>query len=208
MKKFTAPFVFLIAFLILTFCVKNVPYVTFLDKTLELHIQSALSFIPLKYPVFADKTGYLIMIFSGLIAMSIYFIKNKNFINLGYFLSVPVVTYFINHFLKLIIQRPRPDLYLQISWIHPHSLSYTSRHTLITFCLFSIIIWFIYKKMSNKNLKYLGITFCIFWIFMTGLSRIWIGVHYPTDVIGACILGMVITTLYIEIFKKNNEKTL
>ena len=201
MNKKIIIFLLFAIFTALTFAVKFCLPLTNIDITIETFIQNHLSFIPLKYPVFADKTGYSIMIFSGLIISCIYFAKKREWLQITLVLSLPITAYLLNGIIKDIIQRQRPPLDLQISWIHPTSFSYISRHTFITFCLFGIIIYYLNTRCKNNFIKYTGITISILWILFTGLSRIWIGVHYPSDVLGACILGSLVLILYIELAK-------
>ena len=55
--------------------------------------------------------------------------------------------------------------------------------------------------MKNKILKITGIVFSVLWIILLGFSRIWLGVHNPTDVVGAYLLGSVLLILYIKLIK-------
>lgn len=194
--------ILLILFTALTCAVKFYANITSTDIIIEKTIQNTLSFIPLKYPVFADKIGYTIMITIGLLFGSLYFSINKKWKQIPLFLAVPLIAFLTNRIIiKNFIHRPRPDMDLQISWIHPDSFSYVSTHTFITFCIFGIIAYYLDKNCKNNIIKYIGIAVAIFWTILTGLSRIWIGVHYPSDILGACILGFVVVILYVELSK-------
>lgn len=201
MKKTISSIILIIIFTVLTVSVKFCTQLTLLDRTIEQKIQEIFAFIPIKYPVFADKTGYLIMLFSGLIAGTVYFAAKRNWKQILLFLSLPLFSYCLNVIIKNIIQRTRPDFDLQISWIHPSTFSYVSSHTLITFCLFGMIAYYFYKTCKTPFIKYTGIILSVLWISVTGLSRILIGVHYPTDILGACILGCIVLIFYTELSK-------
>lgn len=201
MRKIIILIVLLIFFTALTCAVKFYEPLTQLDISIEGNLQDLFKFIPVKYPVFADKIGYLIMLFSALILGSVYFLKYKAWKQLVMYLSIPVVAFCINYLLKHIIQRHRPDISLQISWVHPTSFSYVSTHTFITFCLFGLVAYYLYKKCANKLLKYAGLFICIIWILITGLCRVLIGVHYPSDVIGAILLGTILLLGLVELSK-------
>ena len=79
---------------------------------------------------------------------------------------------------------------------------YVSSHSLVTICLWGMVIYFINKHCKNQALKIAGILFSILWILFVGVSRVWLGVHHLTDVIGAYLLGLFLLSCYIKLFKK------
>ena len=85
--------------------------------------------------------------------------------------------------------------------INPDSFSFVSSHSLVTFCLWGMGVWYLYKYCKNKRCKIFGVIVAAFWILFVGLSRIWIGVHNPTDVLGAYILGLLLVSVYITATK-------
>lgn len=121
-------------------------------------------------------------------------------IDIVLFCSAPLVAYILNSILKLIIHRPRPDIDLQIA-VHPHSFSYVSNHTFITCSLWGLVIYYLVKYCSNKYIKYAGVTLSLLWMFFVGISRIWLGVHNPTDVIGGYLLAGILLYVYINMIK-------
>jgi undecaprenyl-diphosphatase len=102
----------------------------------------------------------------------------------------------LNCIIKLLVHRVRPPYQLQIGGIHPDSFSYVSSHSLIVFCLWGVVIYFINKYVENKKIKTILFSLSIFWILFVGFSRIWLGVHNPSDVIGAYILGLCLLSVY------------
>ena len=61
--------------------------------------------------------------------------------------------------------------------------------------------WYINKFCKYKKLKISLILIGISWIIFVGFSRIWLGVHNPTDVLGAYVLGSFLLYLYITFLK-------
>ena len=108
---------------------------------------------------------------------------------------------FINSIIKIIVQRPRPPIELQFEE-HMSSYSYVSRHTFLSACVWGIFIYIVLKYCKNRLIKSLVIVISILWIIFEGFSRIWMGVHYPTDVIGAFILSLVFIIFYIRLTQK------
>jgi len=103
--------------------------------------------------------------------------------------------------LKYAIARPRPD---QTLWLVPESgYSFPSGHSngsLILYMFLAILIgrWLILhaKPVSAMVLR---IVLAVLVVFI-GLSRIFLGVHYPTDIIGGWLLGSALLTLFLILY--------
>ena len=90
--------------------------------------------------------------------------------------------------IKNIIRRIRPTW----KWITQGGFSYPSGHTISSVLLYGTLILLVNKKISNVKLKrILTIMLCIM-IVLTGVSRIYFGVHYLSDVLGSILLGSII----------------
>ena len=112
-----------------------------------------------------------------------------------------VIVFFTSQIFKLIFRRPRPDgLYL----ISERGFSYPSGHAMVSFAFISFIIYLLYKYLNNKLAKIcISIALSII-ILLIGFSRIYLGVHYLTDVLGGYLLGICYLLLYIKIIKGRN----
>lgn len=177
------------------------PIIELWDRVFIMHLQEILKNIPLWIALLPDCKLYSIMIVLPLVIFGIWFLKRKEYKSIVYFYSIPLVTFLLNCIIKPLVHRARPPYEMQIA-IHPESFSYVSSHSLVTFCLWGIIIYFINKYCKNRVLRYAGIVFAIIWILFVGISRIWLGVHNPTDVIGAYLLGLALLSVYTKLFKK------
>lgn len=192
--------ILLILFILLTFAVCFVPSLTDFDIVIIKSVQSFLQNLPVWIPYSAGKAAYTVMIITPLVIGGGYFIIKKMYRNAIVFCSVPVVAYLLNTLIKMVIQRVRPPHYLHLA-NHPHSFSYVSRHTFVSTCLWGMVIYFTYKYIQNKILRNFIIILSVFWIIFAGFSRIWLGVHYPTDVLGAYILAGIILLICIKSIK-------
>lgn len=94
----------------------------------------------------------------------------------------------LNPLVKNIFQRSRPDESFRL--VEETSYSFPSGHSfasIVAFgCLIIIITLFIQSTFWRKSLSIL----CVAMIFLIGFSRIFLGVHYLTDVIGGFSLGL------------------
>lgn len=99
-----------------------------------------------------------------------------------------------NQLFKHIICRARPD---HLRLVVENGFSYPSGHSMISVFLYGTLMYILMKKTDNKKLKiFYAIVFPIF-IFLIGLSRVYVGVHYPSDVLGGFLLSISIIVLSI-----------
>lgn len=104
----------------------------------------------------------------------------------------------IANIIKIIIQAPRPYLVLEniVPLISKTGFSFPSGHA-TTYMALAIALYF-----SHKKVGYLFIFFAL----LIGLARIITGVHFPIDILGGYILGIMVACLinflYNKIYKK------
>lgn len=104
----------------------------------------------------------------------------------------------INTIIKFIVRRPRPSYKL----INITGYSFPSGHAMVTFAFYGLLAYFVYKYVNNKIIKYLLLTILIILTILIGISRVYLGVHYLSDVIS----GYLISTIYLTVFIKYIEK--
>lgn len=133
----------------------------------------------------------------GLTIIFLLVMKNKK-MSFSILLNLVIVT-FLNIFLKNIIQRPRPD---DFRLINETGYSFPSGHSMISMAYYGYLIYLIFKFVKNKKLKTFFITFLCILILTIGLSRIYLGVHYTSDVIAGFVLSVSYLIIYTSIIKK------
>lgn len=123
--------------------------------------------------------------------LSLIILKNKK-IGLCITLNLALST-LLNVLLKNIIQRPRPEGY---RLIEETGFSFPSGHSMVNTAFYGLLIYLIIKNVQNKKLKYaLSILISIL-ILAIGFSRIYLGVHYTSDVLA----GFLISVAYLIVF--------
>ena len=106
-----------------------------------------------------------------------------------------IFVFILNRILKFIIARPRPE---RLKLVFEDGYSFPSGHSMVAFGFYGFLIYLICKKIENKKIKYPLIVFLSLLILFIGISRVYLGVHYVTDVIG----GFIFTFLYLIVFVK------
>ena len=112
-----------------------------------------------------------------------------------------LITVLSNQLIKNIIARVRPD---HIRLIEQGGYSFPSGHAMISIALYGFIIYLLMTKSYNKYIKIIGIPLLVLLIIGIGCSRIYVGVHYPTDIIAGYSLALIILILGIHYKDKMN----
>lgn len=136
-----------------------------------------------------------IIIFSLLISVIIFFLgKRKQAI---FFALTILVSGAILYVLKEIIQRARPENSLiSESWN-----SFPSGHALISLVLAGFIIYYLASKIKSNNKKLIANIFLVILTLIIGFSRIYLNVHWFSDVLASWLLGLFILSGAIAIYK-------
>ena len=187
-------------FILFSVVINTYPTITLWDRALIALIQNLLKDVPACIPTAFDGMLYAIMIVIPLLFAFAYFIIKKKYFDIAFLGAVPLITYGFSSILKHFVERPRPPIELHIS-VHPDGFSYVSNHTIISFCLWGMVIYYLINYCENKILRNIGILIAIIWIILIGFSRAWLGVHNPTDVLAAYFLGVILLIIYIKIRK-------
>ena len=134
----------------------------------------------------------------GLTIILFIIIKNKK---IGLLIGINLVTITIlNQLFKFILQRPRPT---ENRIINENGYSFPSGHSMISMAFYGFLIYLIYKYVKNKKLKYISITLISILIIFIGISRIYLGVHYTSDILAGFLFS--ISYLIIFILIANNK---
>ena len=124
-------------------------------------------------------------------------IKNKK-IGLSIFSNLIIITV-LNQLLKRILQRPRPT---EFRIIEETGYSFPSGHSMVSMAFYGYLIYLIYKYVENKYVKWISIVLLSILICSIGISRIYLGVHYTSDVLGGFLVSISYLILFISTVNK------
>ncbi len=124
-------------------------------------------------------------------------IKNKK-IGISILSNVAIVTV-LNQLIKRILQRPRPTEY---RIIEETGYSFPSGHSMVSMAFYGYFIYLIYKYVKNKYVKWISISLLSLLICAIGISRIYLGVHYTSDVLGGFLISISYLIIYISAANK------
>lgn len=110
-----------------------------------------------------------------------------------------VFAWVVQKVLKLIFMRERPDEALR--WMTETTSSFPSGHSIVVVCVFVLLTYFIITSPNTQKwLKYVMCGISASAIFLVAISRLILGVHYFTDVLGGLFLGGAIAGLSIILY--------
>ena len=132
-----------------------------------------------------------------LITFSFLFIKNKKFF-LSLFIDMILIVLF-NYFLKFFFLRERP---IDLMIINETGYSYPSGHSMVAVSFYGFILFLIWKMNIKKVYKYLFSFVIVLLMILIGISRIYLGVHFPSDVIGGYSISLCYLIVYISLIRK------
>ena len=121
-------------------------------------------------------------------------LKNKLFLLTGI-----VGTAGLNVVLKHIVQRERPNINRLIP---EKGYSFPSGHSMMSMAFYGMLIFLIFKYVKNTALKWTLIVILTILLSTIGITRIYLGVHYPSDVIGGFVVSLTYLFILTEIYNK------
>ncbi len=95
----------------------------------------------------------------------------------------------LDEVMKLHFKRIRPD----VSWafVHEHSFSFPSGHSVLAMVMYGVIVYKTEDRFRNKWAKAALMVGAFLMVMGIGTSRVYLGVHYPSDVAGGYFVGAV-----------------
>lgn len=107
-----------------------------------------------------------------------------------------VLVVVLNEVLKFIVHRPRPDGFRLISEV---GYSFPSGHSMVAMAFFGLLIWMVWRYERDRTMRLLWSVFFALVILAVGLSRIYLGVHYASDVIAGFCVSLVWLAAYTRL---------
>lgn len=145
---------------------------------------------------FITNFGGAIFVIS-LTTILFFVIKDKK-IGISIITNLGIVT-ILNQIIKFIMQRPRPT---EFRIIEETGYSFPSGHSMVSLAFYGYLIYLIYKYVENKYAKWCLICLLSCLIISIGTSRIYLGVHYTSDVLGGFLISISYLVIYISAVNK------
>jgi membrane-associated phospholipid phosphatase len=136
--------------------------------------------------------GPAVLVPAGIVAAVAFWIKGWR---RGALLTVVLLSGagLLNGLLKFSFARVRPASYF--NYPLPGSPSFPSGHALYAASLFGGLAVLLTARMENRLLQFLVWLIAVAFILLVGISRVYLGVHYPSDVLAGYAIGIIWVTV-------------
>lgn len=146
-----------------------------------------------------------VILLTGSLATILFFYFKEKVAAIWLVINSALVQGIGNTILKLLFNRPRPS---GEHLVYAGGTSFPSGHSMGSMLLYGTIILLLPKFVKNKSTCLALQILLVFIILSVGTSRIYLGVHYPTDIIGGFAMGLCWLSLSYPHFKKYDALTL
>src|ERR1035437_8336078 len=186
--------IFIIIFLILlgTFVgitesiVNSSPITKFDNNFANFLYQFRTPFLAQVFYVITNFANQITVIILGVIALIYLYLKKE----LAYLYALTLVflgTEASVYLIKIFINRPRPIV--DIAYYIETSASFPSGHSTIAIAFFGFVTYYLLSHVAGKNKKTILILLGTILIALIGFSRLYLGVHFLSDVLGGFLIG-------------------
>lgn len=125
--------------------------------------------------------------------------KRRKYFNFALLVSSNIIAgAVLNYCMKQLFHRPRPDI---LRLVEIGGFSFPSGHSMASIIFYGFFIYLAARYAGNRS-KYAIATALSTLVLLIGISRIYLGVHYASDVLGGFIIGLGWLLIFIRLSKR------
>ncbi|MFJ5997768.1 phosphatase PAP2 family protein [Streptomyces sp. NPDC092370] len=102
--------------------------------------------------------------------------------------------------IKAVVDRPRPV------WPDPvdsaHYSAFPSGHAMTATVVCGLLLWLLHRHGAGRAVRRSALAVAVVSVAGVGLTRIWLGVHWPSDVLGGWLLGTTVVALAVWVHRR------
>ncbi|MDV9171832.1 phosphatase PAP2 family protein [Streptomyces sp. W16] len=102
--------------------------------------------------------------------------------------------------LKALVDRPRPV------WPDPvdsaHYAAFPSGHAMTATVVCGLLLWLLHHHGAGRAVWRTAMTLAVISVAGVGLTRVWLGVHWPSDVVGGWVLGALVVAVAVRVHER------
>jgi len=171
------------------------------DNDVSAAIQSLRNPVLTGFMRFATYLASWQVVIGGLTAVLIFqFSADRRAIWSGMLLVAVIGDEAIVWTMKDLLRRVRPDQALSL--MPASDPSFPSGHSFIAVVFYGALTWFAILRLRLAWLKVSAGSVCVLLVLGVGMSRVYLGAHWPTDVLGSYLLGTAWLIIVATIFQR------
>jgi len=196
---------FILLFLLLTFFVMNFSNHSW-DISVSHEIQEDQNILLDTFMKAFSWLGTVYVAGTVILAFTVIFLIFK-YVREGLFILSCILSGAVSYVLKMIIDRPRPTMDFVRIVEETHYQSFPSGHVLFYTVFFgSLTIIALSSKLLKISLKIFVVAVCLAMVVLGAVSRIYLGAHWFTDVLGGFIVGVLFLMVTGSIYLRSKNK--
>lgn len=141
-----------------------------------------------------DRNAYIIF---GVAVFIFFYLRYRSLIFPIQTSLVLLVSGGLNRWLKDLIDRPRPEAE---HLVEATTMSFPSGHAMSSIAFFGFLIYLVWRLVSTGWVRWLLSVLLALLILLIGISRVYLGVHYPSDILAGYAAGGACLAIFISIF--------
>lgn len=146
--------------------------------------------------------GSLLIIFTIVITAILLF--KKYYTQATHFVLAIGISFILNLIFKNLVARPRPNI---SQLLVEKDFSFPSGHSSGATIFYLSLIYLVFSLTPNKTIRYTTVFISMSLIALILFSRVYLGVHYPTDVLGGFIESLIVFLIFFIIDKLPKSST-
>ena len=150
----------------------------------------------MKFVTFFASKNFLVTGSLGLAVLFLFFKKHR-----WYSVKIPVVaagSTLLNQGMKFWFGRPRPET----AFFEQSGLSFPSGHAMIGGAFYGLLIYLVWTSVRQGGLRWLLVALLGIWVVLIGYSRIYLNVHYASDVLAGWAAGFLFLVITLGILRR------
>lgn len=132
--------------------------------------------------------GNFATLFVLMLIVSVFLWVSRHKISVALLMTAVAGGAILNSFLKEIFNRPRPTIVEAGTDVM--TLSFPSGHAMVSFIAYGCVAFLVGRLGPNRTVRILTWSFAALLILAIGASRVYLGVHYPSDVLAGFTAGL------------------
>lgn len=191
--------ILVVAIIMIMVFIKNGNIVGFDDSIYKIVTTKTNNFLDEMFKVFTFFGSTVFIV--GVCLIILMFMKNKK--KAGIIAGAVIISTIINNIIKFAFQRERPVVR---RLVEENTSSFPSGHTMAAVTLYGILIFFVMKSNFKKVTKIILSVILGLLPVCVAVSRIYVGAHFASDVIGAAMVSSALLLIETVIIEKYYDK--